>query len=156
MLQLITAPRCYEKLQSEIDSAVKSGLVSSPITDIEGKKLPYLQACIKEGIRLWPPISGIMPKVSKSDDVIHGVHIPAGTEVGWCAWRIFRNKDVFGADAEMFNPERWFEKDEDKLKEMENTADLAFSPGRWKCLGQSIAFIELNKVFVEVDLSPLR
>lgn len=153
MLQLITSPRCYEKLQAEIDSAIQRGEISSPITDVEGKNLPYLQACIKEGIRLWPPINGIMPKVSESDDIILGTHIPSGTEVGWCAWRVFRNTDVFGSDAEVFNPERWFEKDEDKLKEMENTADLAFSPGRWKCLGQAIAFIELNKVFVAVRVS---
>jgi hypothetical protein len=36
---------------------------------------------------------------------------------------------------------------------METTAELAFSPGRWQCLGKSIAFIELNKVLVEVRIA---
>jgi cytochrome P450 len=153
MLQIITSPGCHTKLHSEIDTAVRANLISSPITDLEAKKLPYLQACIKEGIRLWPPITGLMPKVSPIDDTILGKRIPAGTKVAWCAWRVFRNTDIFGVDAEVFRPDRWLEADAERLKVMENTAELAFSPGRWQCLGKSIAFIELNKVFVEVCCS---
>ena len=33
---------------------------------------------------------------------------------------------------------------------MERNNDLIFGYGRFKCLGQSVALIELNKVFVEV------
>ena len=91
-----------------------------------------------------------MTKCSPIDDIILGKHIPAGTQVGWCAWRVFRNKEVFGADAEVFRPERWLEADAEQLRTMESTAELAFSPGRWMCLGKSIAMLELNKVFVEV------
>lgn len=152
MLLIATSPNTYSKLQSEIGNAIKNKLISSPITDAEAKKLPYLQACIKEGLRMWPPITGLMPKVSPTDDTINGQHIPAGTKICWCAWRVFRNKEVFGDNAEVFRPERWLEADEGQLKLMETTAELAFSPGRWQCLGKSIAFIELNKVFVEVRI----
>ena len=151
MLHIITSTQSYKKLQSEVDVAIQSHGISSPITDAEAKKLPYLQACIKEGLRIWPPITGLMPKVCPTDDFINGQLVPAGTQVCWCAWRVFRNKDIFGEDAEMFRPERWLEADEHCLKMMESTAELAFSPGRWQCLGRSIAFIELNKVFVEVS-----
>jgi cytochrome P450 len=151
MLHIITSPVSYSKLQSEIDTAIRSKTISSPVADKEAKNLPYLQACIKEGLRIWPPITGLMSKISPVDDVINGKVIPAGTKVCWCAWKVFRNKDIFGSDAETFRPERWLEADEERLKIMESTAELAFSPGRWQCLGKSIAFLELNKVFVEVS-----
>jgi len=150
MLYIITSPGIYTKLQSEIDAAIRAQLISSPITDAEAKRLPYLQACIKEGLRIWPPITGLMPKASPTNDFINGQLIPAGTKVCWAAWRVFRNKDIFGADADMFRPDRWLEADEEQLKIMESTAELAFSPGRWQCLGKAIAFIELNKALVEL------
>jgi cytochrome P450 len=130
MLLIATSPKNYTKLQLEIDKAIANKAISSPITDAEAKHLPYLQACIKEGLRLWPPITGLMPKVSLIDDVINGQRVPAGTKVCWCAWRVFRNTEVFGEDAGIFRPERWLEADEEQLKLMEATAELAFSPGR--------------------------
>jgi len=137
-------------MQAEIDSGISDGRISSPITDAEARKLPFLQACIKEGFRYWPPITGIMPHISQRDGVIGGIHIPAGTNVAWSARAVMRNKDMFGADAEMFNPHRWLKVSPEKLLAMENTVDLCFGQGRWGCLGRPIAMLELNKMVVEV------
>ena len=49
-------PRCIDKLLQELDNATKAGSVSDPITYAETQKLPYLQACIKEAMRLHPSI----------------------------------------------------------------------------------------------------
>ena len=57
---------------------------------------------------------------------------------------------VFGADADMFRPERWLEAEPDQLKEMESVVDLVFGSGRWQCMGKQIVWTELRKVFVEV------
>jgi cytochrome P450 len=43
MLYLMTTPRVYNRLQTEIDEAIKAGKVSSPITQPEAKQLSYLQ-----------------------------------------------------------------------------------------------------------------
>lgn len=136
----------------EIDSAVAKQLVSSPITDAEARELPLLQACIKEGFRMWPPISGIMPRISDHDAVVCGIRIPAGTNVAWSARAVMRNESVFGVGADMFLPDRWLRADEDQRQVMENTIDLCFGQGRWGCLGRPIACIELNKMIVEVCL----
>lgn len=55
-------------LQAEIDAAANSA-ARPIITDEQAKSLPYLQACIREGLRMWPPSMGIMGKVSDEDDV---------------------------------------------------------------------------------------
>lgn len=71
------------RLRAEIDAAAEKGRISSPIQDVEARTLPYLQACIKEGLRLFPPVTGLMPKVVPPEgDTFNGVFIPGGTEIG--------------------------------------------------------------------------
>jgi cytochrome P450 len=62
---------------------------------------------------------------------------------------------VFGADADVFRPERWIEAGGDERAEMRRVAELAFGYGRWGCAGKMIALLELNKVFVEVSFLSL-
>ena len=153
MLHIVTSPHVYRKLQMEIDAGIQEGRISSPITDAEARKLPFLQACIKEGFRIWPPITGIMPRISDKDSTICGVQIPAGTNVGWSARAVLRNTDVFGADSHLYWPDRWIGTDAEKTRAMENIVELVFGQGKWGCLGKPISLLELNKIFVEVRLN---
>src|SRR2546429_661177 len=116
-LFIITQPNVYSKLQSEIDKAECNNQLSKPIIqDSEATNLPYLQACIKEGLRMWPPVMGLMQKtVPKGGDTLNGKYIPEGTDIGYCAWGLHRNKDIFGEDADSFRPERWLEVNEERL-----------------------------------------
>ncbi|KAJ9655215.1 hypothetical protein H2201_008852 [Coniosporium apollinis] len=156
MLYLMSHPSTYRKLQEEIDEAVRSGRASSPIVkSSEAQELPYLQAVIKEGMRVWPAVTGLMTKVVPPEGdtvVVDGKHmfLPGGTNVGYCAWGVHHRKDVFGEDADAFRPERWLEAKGDKLAYMHKTADLAFGWGKYQCLGKNIAWMELNKVFFEL------
>jgi cytochrome P450 len=54
MLYIITHPRVYKKVQAEIDEAVNSGAASNSgvISDAEARKLPYLSAVVREGMRV--------------------------------------------------------------------------------------------------------
>ena len=151
-LHIITSPMVYRRMQQEIDAAVDTRKVTRPIlTDVEARTLPYLQAVIKEGLRIFPPVTGMMPKISNEDDVVCSKHIPAGTNVGWSALGVMRNKEVFGDDADVFRPERWLGSPPEKQRHMEQWTFQCFSKGmRSECLGKDIAFLELNKVFFEV------
>jgi cytochrome P450 len=156
MLHIITHATVYKKLQSEIDQAVQNGRISSPvIQEAEAQELKYLQAVIREGLRVWPPVTGLLSKVvpEAGDGVeIDGkkMFIPGGTNIGWCVWGIAMNKDTFGEDAEMFRPERWLFNDTEKLNRMNKIVDLVFGYGKYQCLGRPVALLELSKVFVEV------
>lgn len=151
LLHIMTSRHIYATLLDEIDSAIKAGNVSSPIRDSEGRNLLYLQACIKEALRLWPPVTGLLQKVVPPEgDTIHGKHIPGGTFIGHCAWAVGRNSQVYGQDFAVFRPERWLEASGEQLQRMERNAELTFGYGRFKCLGQPVAQMELNKVFVEL------
>lgn len=154
LLYITTSSSCYKALQAAIDQGIEDGKISSPITDAEAKTIPYLQAVIKEVLRVVPVIGGILPKVvPEGGDIINGFHIPGGSSISLCSNAITHSKATFGPDADFFRPERWFEtKDQDRLRKMTLTADLVWGSGKWSCSGKSIALMEIGKVLVEVGV----
>ena len=59
----------------------------------------------------------------------------------------------FGANPEVFDPERWLIDDAKRLEEMKRVQTLVFGHGSTKCLGMAQAFMVLNKAMVEVGFS---
>ena len=155
---ITTNPRIYTTLQAELSTALTKQTISRPvIKDTEARQLPYLQACIQEGLRIWPPVASLIYKIAPPEgDSLEGVHIPGGTRIGYSAWALHRSKRLYGDDADVFRPERWLvgdersEGDEERLEKMKRSAELVFGTGKYGCLGKTIAFLELNKVFAEV------
>lgn len=93
-----------------------------------------------------------MPKlVPPEGDTIHGKFIPGGTSIGMNSASLLRSKALFGADADMFRPERFLEVDEVARAKMQRDVELTFGYGRWMCAGKPIALMELNKVYFEVS-----
>jgi cytochrome P450 len=150
-LYTLSNPPVYQKLQAEIDEAISMGRISSPIKDAEGRQLPYLQAVIKEGLRMMPPASGGMFKqVPPEGDTIDGKFVPGGTQIGSNVMAIHRSKKIYGPDADIFRPERWLEAEGEQLARMSSTVDLVFHSGKFQCPGRGVAWMEFNKIFVEL------
>ena len=148
-MYIISNPRIYNQLQAECDT---SGV---PLTDIisnaRALELPYLNACVKEALRYHPAATGLMPrKVGPNGDTHNGMYFPPGTEIGFCAWKTYRLNSAYGEDAEVFRPERWTEATPDQLVAMEKAHELVFGFGKYKCMGEKIARIELLKTFFEL------
>ncbi|KAJ3528911.1 hypothetical protein NM208_g9996 [Fusarium decemcellulare] len=151
MLSLLSNPIAYRKLQNEVDAGIKSRNISSPITDAEARNLPYLQASIQEGLRIKAPAAGPLFKtVPKQGDYIDGKFIPGGTQIGTSPFAVYHSKKVFGEDASLFRPERWLDADPARVEAMSEVVNLVFSTGKYQCLGKPVAFMELNKIFVEL------
>ena len=150
----------YHTLQSSIDTASvthnfvndsRRPNVAGIISDSSTKSLPYLQACIKEGLRMWPPVTGLFSKqVPAEGDTLDGRFVPGGTQIGYCAWGMHHRKETFGEDAHVFRPERWLEAKEDRLRIMERSNEMVFGSGKYGCLGKGVAIMEIGKVIVEV------
>jgi len=151
---LLTTPSAYRKVQDEVDAfyAENTGDV---ITYAQVKTLTYLQAVIRETMRLWPPSSGLFSKqVPNSGDTVHGYYLPPGTEIAQSMTGIGRTCELFGADSDIFRPERWLEASPQQFEEMASTVDLVFSTAKYNCLGKHIALMELGKILVEVCRLP--
>ncbi|KAK0623915.1 cytochrome P450 [Immersiella caudata] len=126
------------------------------ISDAEARNLTYMQAVIKEGMRVHPPVTTTIGKrVPDRGDtvVINGklVFLPGGVNDSQATLAVQHNKRVFGEDVADFRQERWLlEKDERKLAEMNRANELNFGYGRYQCLGKSIAMMEIGKTVFEV------
>lgn len=153
MLHVLSNPPVYQKLRVEIDAAVpKMGLDRRMIKDAEARELPYLQAVIREGLRIMPPASAAMFKeVPPEGDTIDGKFIPGGTQIGSNVMAIHRSREIYGPDADAFRPERWLEAEGDRLARMVSTVEMNFHYGKYQCPGRGIALMEFNKIFVEVS-----
>ncbi|KAH7139390.1 cytochrome P450 monooxygenase-like protein [Dendryphion nanum] len=164
LLYIMSHPRVYTKLQSEIDEFVKTGKVpASPgvISDAEVRRLPYLSAVVREGLRVHPPVSNLFSRVvpDGGDTVtVDGKEyfLPGGTMIGYSAWTMHRaNKAVYGEDSEVFRPERWLIDESDpaekeRLARMRRTNEMIFGYGRWQCPGKAVALIEIHKTIFEL------
>lgn len=145
---IITHPAVYSTLQAELDQA---SISESIIRESELRALPYLQACIKEGLRVHPPVTALATKtVTKGGDTLRGQFIPGGTNIVYAAWDFYKDPEVFGEDAQIFRPERWLKATSDRLSRMQQTLDLIFGYGRYGCLGKPVALLEINKFIAEV------
>lgn len=151
---ILSSPTAHRRLMIEIEATLEKGEASYPvIQNREAQALPYLRACIMEGLRIFMPLNGISPRLAPSPDgyTHNGIHIPAGTEIGISIYSMLRRKDIFGPDADTFRPERWFDQDTERLKARERVQEMVFGTGRTSCLGKDIALMELRTAIFEVS-----
>lgn len=66
------------KLRAEVDAGRASGSISRPITFSESQKLPYLQAVIKEALRMHPSTGFQLERLVPAEGAtMSGYHFPA-------------------------------------------------------------------------------
>jgi cytochrome P450 len=138
------------KLRAEIDAAEEQGMLSELVSWSESQKLPFLDAVIREALRLHPTVGLVLERVvPKGGRQIRGRFFKEGTIVGANAWVVHRDKAVFGQDTEAWRPERWLEADEAQKKKMESS-NLAFGAGSRTCLGKNISRLEMYKFVPQI------
>jgi cytochrome P450 len=150
---LLKAPACMRKVYEELDAhfGPPRDLHSCVTSFADAQKLTYLDACIKETFRLHPALGGQLAErvVPSGGAYIAGEWVPEGTQVSCNSWTAHRHKPTFGADAEIFRPERWLESREEQLSAM-NRALIAFGAGPHTCVGKNIALLEIYKLVPSV------
>ncbi|KAK4056590.1 hypothetical protein OIO90_002438 [Microbotryomycetes sp. JL221] len=146
MKYVLEDARIYEKVISEIETAVDEGRLQFPITYGQGVHLEYFQACLKETLRLHAAVPWTLPRVVPDGGVeIVGRWFPAGTEVAMSPYVVHRTTEAYGPDAHIFRPERWLEADVETKKEYERNL-LTFGTGSRVCIGKNISLMEITKV----------
>lgn len=111
--------------------------------------MPYFMACVRETLRLSPSVSMLLPRyVSPGGMYIGKTWVPDGTEISASPFVLHRDKQLFGDDAELFNPERWLG-DVERVRLMQKYF-FAFGYGSRKCIGRHLAMFEAQKFCMQV------
>lgn len=121
------------KAQEELDMLVgRERLVNG--SDIS--KLSYLQAIIKEALRLYPPAPLSGPREIRESCTINGYHVKKGTWLITNLWKIHRDPCIWANPLE-FKPERFLTSHKDIDVRGQNFELIPFGSGRRACPGIS-------------------
>jgi cytochrome P450 len=135
--RILLHPPVYQKLRDELDAA--GGVSATPEKICS---LPYLDATIKEVMRLRPVVPAV-GRVLQRPMTIGGYDLPKGTAVGACIYLAHRNPDVY-PEPEAFRPERFLGVPTDPV------SWLPFGGGIRRCIGAQFALYEMKIVLATI------
>ncbi|XP_072945607.1 probable cytochrome P450 49a1 [Epargyreus clarus] len=135
LYQLSLRPEVQERLYEEISKVLQG----RPLKAGDISQMPYLKACIKEVLRMYPVVIGNGRQLTK-DTVICGYNIPKGTQVIFQHY-VMGNSEEYFTDASEFRPERWIQRAGLKHHAF---ASLPFGFGKRMCLGRRFAELEMH------------
>lgn len=129
MAELLKNPDVLKTLKAELDQTIGN---SVPVQEKDMSKLPYLQAVLKESLRLHPSVPLLLPRKAIEETDFFGYLIPKNTTVIVNAWGIHRDPESW-EDPLLFRPDRFLKSSVDyKGQHFEL---IPFGSGRRSCLG---------------------
>ncbi|KAI8868466.1 cytochrome P450, partial [Ramicandelaber brevisporus] len=136
-----------EKIRAEADAVLGSADLDAIPTHEDLKQMPYLFAAIKEVTRLYPPVNQIGNRiVAEETELVPGLIVPEGTQVGIDVSMLHLSKSVWGSDAAMFRPERFLDADGAATAKLAPSSWIPFSGGVRQCLGMGMSLLEQKVV----------
>ncbi|KAL4807263.1 cytochrome P450 [Aspergillus unguis] len=151
LLMLARHPDFFQKLRKTVLEEFGPYSSRDAITFASLKACRYLQYFMNEVLRLFPVVP-INRRVATCDTFLPvgggpdgklPVYVRAGQAVIYSQFVTQRRKDLWGEDAESFNPDRWFER-------RPGWEHLPFNGGPRVCIGQQFALTEAGYVLVRL------
>ncbi|KAG7382687.1 hypothetical protein PHYPSEUDO_004657 [Phytophthora pseudosyringae] len=145
-------PKVETKLRQELREKLPR-LFSDPsyvptMDDVEG--LVYLDAVLRENLRLNPVVPLNAKEANRDTTLVDGTFVKKGTRVYIPSYTLGRMKSVWGRDASKFKPERWLMQDpwtgEQTIRPVSAFQFVSFHAGPRTCLGMRFAMLEMKTV----------
>ncbi|KAI7731528.1 hypothetical protein M8C21_017657, partial [Ambrosia artemisiifolia] len=150
---LLNHPHVLKAAQQELDTHVGR---NKWVEESDTKNLTYLQAIVKETLRMYPPGPLAGPHQASEDCNIGGYHTPKGTRLIVNLWKLHRDPQVWSNPNE-FRPERFLEEHANLGYHGQNFEYIPFSSGRRMCPASSFALevihLTLARLLQGFDLS---
>lgn len=130
-------PEAISKINQELSSVDLNSF-----NDLESmKQLPFIRACVMEGLRLYP-VAWFRSKVAAADTTIGGYEIEKGNIVWVCSYLTHRDEQLW-EEASKFQPERFMN---ENAKAVKPFSYVPFGGGKTFCIGKEMAMMELVMV----------
>jgi cytochrome P450 len=135
---LAAHPEAQARARAEVDALLAG---RAPTADDAGA-LPFLSATLKEAMRLYPPVAGLLTRRLTRDITLGGVRLPARTLVRVTPWLLHRDPKAWPDAPLAFKPERFLA----GAAEIPRGAYIPFGLGPRVCLGQHFAVLEMTLI----------
>lgn len=162
MVMMNRYPEVKQKVREELQAQLPelcSGEKRVPTME-DVQKLVYLEAALKESLRLNPPAPANGRTANQDTTLSDGTFLKAGTRVLLPTYAASRMTWMWGEDALEYKPERWIDADTGKLKVVSPFKFMIFHAGPRLCLGIKLAMMELKIMLATIlsryDLATLR
>ena len=133
MAELLRKPKTLQKARDEVLQVIGT---QGEIKESDIDRLPYIDAIVKETLRLHPAAPLLLPYIAGNDVEVSGYTIYEGNQVLVNAWSIGRNPKYW-IDPLSFEPERFVGSNVDfKGRDFEY---IPFGAGRRICPGLPLA-----------------
>ncbi|KAI3319775.1 cytochrome P450 [Xylariaceae sp. AK1471] len=142
---LLRNPEKLKKARAEIEHYQKTegACYGRVISFADAQKLKYVNACIKEGIRVFTPVQWQLARQAAKGGVTFGDQtFPEGTLLSVNPHVMHHNREIWGEDADEFRPERWLEEGASSREKHW----IPWSAGFASCPGQNVAKMEMPKL----------
>lgn len=133
--ELVNHQDIQNKVRAELEAVLGHGV---QITEPDTTRLPYLQAVVKETLRLRMAIPLLVPHMNLQDAKLGGYDIPAESKILVNAWWLANNPENWKNPQE-FRPERFFEEEKNTEANGNDFKFLPFGVGRRSCPGIILA-----------------
>lgn len=141
MLLIAMHPTVQCKLVAEIGDIFGDNLENITVEQLQ--QLTYMEAVLKESMRLWP-ITTILGRTTSTDVPLDQLLIPTGVNLVVDVFSIHRNPQYWGTDADQFVPERFLDGNHHPY------AFLGFSAGPRNCIGLRYAWMSMKIMLANI------
>ncbi|CAI5709413.1 unnamed protein product [Peronospora destructor] len=139
-------PEVLHKIREEMNEklpALLTGNVKVP-TQEQIHDLVYLEAVVKENIRLHPSTGFIVREAMQNTTLVDGTFVEKGQTVMVSSYCNARNKQTWGEDTLEFKPERMIDKKTGNLRVFSPYVFSGFGSGQHVCIGQKFAMMQIK------------
>ncbi|KAL1295870.1 cytochrome P450 CYP73A100 [Arachis ipaensis] len=154
--ELVNHPEVQRKIRDEISKVLKD----QTVTESNLHELPYLQATVKETLRIHTPIPLLVPHMNLEEANLGGYKIPKESKVVVNAWWL-ANNPAWWKNPQEFRPERFLEEESETEAVAGGKVDFRFLPfgvGRRSCPGIILAMpilaLIIAKLVTNFDMKP--
>ncbi|KAJ8523218.1 hypothetical protein ONZ45_g349 [Pleurotus djamor] len=148
LIAMVLYPGVQKRAHEELDHVVGRSRMPT-LQDYE--HLPYIRAIVKEVMRWRPAFPMALPHRLEEDDHYDGFFLPKGSFCFVNTWGLNHDPDIYGSDADTFNPGRFLDStwsDNDSFPAgAKEEGHVAFGFGRRVCVGRHVAN---NAMFIQV------
>lgn len=130
--ELLRRPEIFRKATEELDRVIGK---NRWVEEKDIQNLPYIEAIVKETMRMHPVAPMLVPRLAREDCQVNGYDIPKGARVLVNTWTIGRDPKLWDRPAE-FDPDRFMDR-EINVKGQDFEL-LPFGSGRRMCPGYSL------------------